>query len=374
MLNMLFRNKEKQEKFKEIMEIIYNAVNHPYVYSLIADTIPKLAQWAKRSPEDTTWFCKLVEKWVVNNIIEVNKIIDEKAQTYGETALHKCLPHLSARIFHALSKDHIDLIDKNLVIRLLWVYRKLMLFLENFFKKPIPIPGAVVNTNIEFKEKYKGIFFPSELEMKYDLTDLHYSQISIVYTLKVAAVKVHEFDINILDDYLKILDNIITYCKNEDLSMIIYEIYECLLQSPNPNSLGVKIDLSLAKKTWLGGCLLKKAVGETSQKLKEKMENIIADILTTNKLNSLDELMNLYEYAVFFFTNPENKKRIQRAFEASFGGGLFTRLRLIFENKDDQEFTKMNFPPIIMRKISDAIMSHFDGKCLGFQALTKLLL
>jgi hypothetical protein len=178
----------------------------------------------------------------------------------------------------------------------------------------------------------------------------------------VAAVKMHEFDINRIDEFLRVLDNTITYCKNEELSALIYEIYECLLLSPKPNSLDVKIDLFLAKKVWLGSCLLKKAVGESSKKLKTKMENIITDLLTSHKLNSFDELMNLYEYAVFFFTDPENKKKIQRSFEISFGSGLFNRLRLIFENKDDQDFTKMNYPPIIMRKISEAIMCHLDGK------------
>ena len=344
------------------MATFYKNICHPYIYSLIAQAIPRLAAWARKNPDNKEWFCKLVEKWVMDNIIEVNRIIEEKAQQLGDAIFFKICPHRAARILHALSKDHSDLIDKELVTKVMWVYRKLLLFLENFFKKVTPPPGVPVNTKIEFKEKYKEIFFPTDIEVKYDIKDLHYSQVSIVYSMKVAAVKMHESDINNLDDYLKLLDQTITYCKNDALSMIIYEIYECLLQSPKPNSLGVQIDLSLPKKVWLGSCLLKRAVGENSKKLKAKMETIITDVLTSYKLNSLDELMGLYEYAVFFLTDAENKKKIQRAFEASFGGGLFTRLRLIFENKDDAEFTKMNFPPIIMRKISEAIMSHFDGK------------
>ena len=92
------------------------------------------------------------------------------------------------------------------------------------------------------------------------------------------------------------------------------------------------------------------------------MERVITDMLVINKLNNIDEMMNLYDYAVFFFTNNENKQKILRAFEASFGGGLFTKLRLILENKDTMEFTQMNSPPIIMRKLSDAIMSSIEGR------------
>lgn len=71
--------------------------------------------------------------------------------------------------------------------------------------------------------------------------------------------------------------------------------------------------------------------------------------------------MSLYDYAAFFFTNQENKQKIQKAFEACFGTGIFNKIRFILENKDTIEFTQMNSPPIIMRKISDAILSHFDG-------------
>ena len=75
-------------------------------------------------------------------------------------------------------------------------------------------------------------------------------------------------------------------------------------------------------------------------------------------------MMNMYDYAVFFFTNNESKQKILRAFEASFGGGLLTKLRLIFESKDTMEFTQMNSPLIIMRKLSDAIMSSIS--CIQF--------
>jgi hypothetical protein len=298
----------------------------------------------------------------MENILEVNRTIEEKATQLGESVLHKCLPHVSARILHSLCQDHADLIDKDLIVKVLWVYRKLQLFLDNYFKKQQPQPGIPTIKDIEFKPKHKGIFFPTDHEIKYEVSDLHYSQVTIIYSMKLAAVKVHEFDINILDDYLKLMDNIITYCHNEELSLLIYEIYECLLQSPKSNSLNVQIDMSLNKKGWLACCLLKKAVADNSKKLKDKMEAIITEMLTSHKFNNVDEMMNCYEYAVFFFTIPENKKKIQRAFEASFGRSLFTKLRLIFEKMEDQEFTKMNLPPIIMRKIFDAIMSHFDGK------------
>ena len=100
------------------------------------------------------------------------------------------------------------------------------------------------------------------------------------------------------------------------------------------------------------------------------MEDIITEMLSNHKFNNSTEMMNCYEYALFFFTKPENKKKIQKAFENSFGSSLFTKLRLIFEkieeindqNKPgDPQINKMNLPPILMRKIFDAIMSHFDG-------------
>ena len=56
-------------------------------------------------------------------------------------------------------------------------------------------------------------------------------------------------------------------------------MYECLLLEPNQNSHGVKVDLSLAKKVWFGSLLLKKAVGDNSKKLKDKMERVIIDML-----------------------------------------------------------------------------------------------
>ena len=56
----------------------------------------------------------------------------------------------------------------------------------------------------------------------------------------------------------------------------------------------------------------------------------------------------------------KNKAKIQRAFESSYGKGLFSKIRFILEIKDTIEFTQMNAPHIIMRKISSAVLSHFD--------------
>lgn len=335
------------------------------MYSLIAEAIPKFATWAKQDPETKKDFFDEIERWVTNNILDVNRTIEEKANDTKESVLYKFLPHLSARILHSLSIDHSDLVDKDLVTKLLWVYRKLQLFLDFYFKPSQSLPGTPTPQDIEFKSKYEGIYFPIDYDIKQDISDLHYSQVTIIYSMKLAAVKVHEFKkssgISILDDYLKLLDNIITYCKNEKLSLLIYEICECLLKSPKENSLNVKIDLSLNKKGWLACCILKKAVVD-SKKNKERMEEIVTDMLSSHKINNINEMMNCYEYALFFF-NPENKKKIQRTFENSFGRGLFIKLRLIFEKlEDQQEFNKMNLPPILMRKIFDAIMSHFDGK------------
>ena len=70
--------------------------------------------------------------------------------------------------------------------------------------------------------------------------------------------------------------------------------------------------------------------------------------------------MNLFDFASFFFTNTENKVKIQLAFESSYGKGLFSKIRFILEIKDTVEFSQMNIPHIIMRKISSAVLSHFD--------------
>ena len=360
-----FSKTEKQEKLKNILKVFFKNICHPCVYSLIAEAIPKFAAWAKKDPDTKKDFFDEVEKWVTDNILDVNRTIEEKANDIKESVLYKCLPHLSARILHSLSLEHSDLVDKDLVVKLLWVYRKLQLFLEYYFKTPQAVPGVPEVQEIEFKAKYRGIYFPIDYEIKQEISDLHYSQVTIVYSMKLAAVKVHEFKkssgISILDDYLKLLDNIITYCKNEKLSLMIYEICECLLQSPKENTLNVKIDLSLNKKGWLACCILKKAVVDT-EKNKDRMEEIVTEMLSTHRINNINEMMNCYEYALFFF-KPENKKKIQKTFESSFGRGLFTKLRLIFEKvEDQQEFNKMNLPPILMRKIFDAIMSHFDGK------------
>ena len=325
----------------------------------------------------------------MQEILEVTRIIDEKSQQLGEGVIHRWLPHISVRILNVLSSPEFEFlwesrpVESNsndpksqssrssqkfdishFITRVIWIYRKLFLFLEHYFKKPATVGGISTNGGSDCKLMYKGIYFSTENDLKSEISNLHYSQETIVYSMKIAAMKLHEFDISFLDEYLKLLDSIITYCKNEELSLIIYEIYECLLLAPNPNSLGVKINLSLAKKVWLGSCLLKKAVGDNSKKLKDKMENVITDMLVINRLNNIDEIMNLYDYAAFFFRDNENKQKIQRAFEASFGGGLFTKLRLILENKDNMEFTQMNSPPIIMRKISDAIMSSIEGSII----------
>jgi hypothetical protein len=361
-------SKDRHVKFVELMGIIMKSVSHPCVYSLIADIVPKFATWARQTEEDKKLFCQSIENWVIDNILHVNRVIEEKASELGESILHRCLPHLAARILHSLRKDHVDLLDKDLIVKVQWVYKKLQLFLENYFKKVQPQPGIPEIKDIEYKPKHKDIFFPTDFEIKYETSDLHYSQVTICYSMKLAAVKAHEFDINVLDDFLKLLDSVITYCKNEDLALLIYEIYECMLQSPHPNSLGVQIDLSPNKKGWLACCLLKKAVADNSKKLKEKMETVITEMLQNHMFNNVEEMMNCYEYAMFFFTKPENKRKIQRAFEASFGSSLFTKLRIIFEKMENQEFTKMNLPPIIMRKIFDAIMSHFDDRLIMCQS------
>ena len=86
-------------------------------------------------------------------------------------------------------------------------------------------------------------------------------------------------------------------------------MYECLLLEPNQNSHGVKVDLSLAKKVWFGSLLLKKAVGDNSKKLKDKIERVIIDMLVIKKLNNIDEMMNLYDYAVFFSQIMKTNKK-----------------------------------------------------------------
>ena len=105
------------------------------------------------------------------------------------------------------------------------------------------------------------------------------------------------------------------------------------------------------------------------------MEDIITEMLSSHRFNNINEMMSCYEYAAFFFSKPESKRKIQRAFENSFGSSLFTKLRLIFEKMDDQDLNKMNLPPItIMRKIFDAIMSHFDERLIMCQSMKSMML
>ena len=254
--------------------------NHPLIYSLIANIFPKLAKWASKTPENSKWLSEFLEEMIVKDLSEVNNEIEKNSSSLNDNnILFKILPHLSVRIYHKLCQDHANIIDQVLVVKIIWIYRKLFLFLESYFKKIPSNSGVPSIIGTELKTHYKNIMFPLDMEIKQEINDNNYCQITIIYSIKVAAVKMHEFEINFLDEYLKLLDNIITYSKNEELSMIIYEIYECLLLSPKPNSLGVKIDLSFAKKVWLGSCLLKKAVGENSKQLKDRMETIITEFL-----------------------------------------------------------------------------------------------
>jgi hypothetical protein len=159
---LIFRNEERRSKIKRIMEVYFRAINHPYVYNMISDCIPKLADWAENNPENRKWFETLLEKWVIDDdILVVNKVIEEKANqlenvTDKETEkqlYYTFLPHVSARILHSLSLRHAHLINKDHVINLLWVHKKLLLFLEKFFKRQDPIPGMPVPTEIELNEK-----------------------------------------------------------------------------------------------------------------------------------------------------------------------------------------------------------------------------
>jgi hypothetical protein len=204
-------------------------INHPYIYSIISHIFPKLAKWAKNGGEDKLEYLKakqIEKKLILNNLMAVNSKIEEEASSLGENVpgklfphhhivhvLHKILPHLPVRVYHELCKDHADIIDHELVMKIIWIYRKLFLFLEIYFKPIQHTYYGRTSINFEYKENYPDIFFPSEIETKLEINDNFYSQATIVYSLKIAAVKMHEFEINFLDEYLKLLDKVITYCK-----------------------------------------------------------------------------------------------------------------------------------------------------------------
>lgn len=167
----------------EILEVFYNSstienqsANHPLIYALIASVFPKLTKWAKQRSEDKDWLQGFLEKWIIKDLTDVNATIEQNAQSLGEhpNILYKILPHLSVRIYHELSKEHDDVVDPVLVVKIIWIYRKLFLFLESYFKKIVNNNGVPSIIGTELKSHYKGIYFPMDMEMKQEISDNNY--------------------------------------------------------------------------------------------------------------------------------------------------------------------------------------------------------
>jgi len=67
---------------------------------------------------------------------------------------------------------------------------------------------------------------------------------SVVLIIKLAALKLHDFNVQSIDEFFKIYEKVLIYCNNPDLLMIILDISESLiLKDTEPNPLGVKVKL-----------------------------------------------------------------------------------------------------------------------------------
>ena len=76
-----------------------------------------------------------------------------------------------------------------------------------------------------------------------------YNQMSVVLIIKLAALKLHEFSVQSIDEFFKIYEKVLIYCNNQDLLMIILDISESLILKENePNPLGVQVKLRIEKK------------------------------------------------------------------------------------------------------------------------------
>lgn len=92
----------------ETILAFYKPVNHSYIYSIVCEAIPKIAHWAKRSNEDIEWLGEFLGKRIMQEILEVTRIIDEKSQQIGEGVIHRWLPHISVRILNVLSSPEFE--------------------------------------------------------------------------------------------------------------------------------------------------------------------------------------------------------------------------------------------------------------------------
>ena len=117
-----------------------------------------------------------------------------------------------------------------------------------------------------------------------------YNQMSVVLIIKLAALKLHEFSVQSIDEFFKIYEKVLIYCNNQDLLMIILDISESLILKENePNPLGVQVKLRIEKKQMIAQRIIKRTVRMTreensQQSLQDRMQKIITHFLLSYNL------------------------------------------------------------------------------------------
>lgn len=102
------------------------------------------------------------------------------------------------------------------------MFRKLSNFLKTYFQDPL-----VINKNQEeYTDEFPDIFFPFPMKLP---DENSYNQMTLVLGLKLAAIKLHDFTVQSIDEFLKIYEKILGFCNNPDLLMIILDVSEALI-------------------------------------------------------------------------------------------------------------------------------------------------
>ena len=129
----------------------------------------------------------------------------------------------------------------------------MILLRSPFFKNP-----KVLN-NIQ--DQSQEIFFPIPVR---HFDENAYNQMSIVLLLKLAAMSMHEFETQSLDEFFKIYEKVLVCCNNNNLLMMLMDISENLMMGPG-NKMGIKVDLRNEKKQLLAQRVIKRTVRMTRE-------------------------------------------------------------------------------------------------------------
>jgi hypothetical protein len=71
---------------------------------------------------------------------------------------------------------------------------------------------------------------------------------TLVLGLKLAAIKLHDFSVQSIDEFIKIYEKILSLCNNPDLLMIILDISEALIMRHSTNVMNIRVNLRIEKK------------------------------------------------------------------------------------------------------------------------------